>query len=212
MSNQSAQLAEKQEQGIDQILSDIKEVITTKTAAPQEEVLELTEVIEEVKAANESKPAVSETSQPQQQAAPVASSTFESISKAENTAPKDILATIDSAANKNQNISQAAAMPSPIQSNSFIPTSSFTSANSGTVDTIISDAVAATSRQTLKNFMKMTEKNDIDTLKLRSGNTVEDIIIELIKPQLSDWLNKNLPSLVASVVEKEIKKLVPKDE
>ncbi len=212
MSNQSAQLAEKQEQGIDQILSDIKEVITTKSATPQEEVLELTEVIEEAKAANESKAAPVESPKPQAEPAPIATSTFESISKPVSAAPTDILATIDSAANKNNVTAQPVQTHIPIPANSFAPTPTFASTNSGAIDTIINDAVAATSRQTLKNFMKMTEKNDIDTLKLRSGNTVEDIIIELIKPQLSDWLNKNLPSLVTSVVEKEIKKLVPKDE
>ena len=190
MTKENTQLAEKQEQGIDQILSDIKDVITNN-APVQEEVLELTEVIQEVKAANESKPApISEpTPAPAQQ--PVASN--------------DILATLDSAATQ----------PQPMQQNpfqDFKPTPHAQPANSGTMETLLDDAVAATSRQTLKNFMKMTEKNDIDTLKLRSGGTVEDIIIELIKPQLSDWLNKNLPALVTSVVEKEIKKLVPKDE
>jgi cell pole-organizing protein PopZ len=195
MTKENTQLAEKQEQGIDQILSDIKDVITNNAPA-QEEVLELTEVIQEVKAANESKPApVSNIQAPEPTPAPIQ----------QPVASNDILATLDGAATKTQ----------PVQQNSFQdfkPAPHAQPANSGTMENLLDDAVAATSRQTLKNFMKMTEKNDIDTLKLRSGGTVEDIIIELIKPQLSDWLNKNLPALVTSVVEKEIKKLVPKDE
>ncbi len=202
MTKESAQLAEKQEQGIDQILSDIKEVITNKIPSPQEDVLELTEVIEEVKAANESKPTPpAPTPLPE----PIATATFEPVKKAPAEQTVDILAKLDSATPQPQMQSFVSTTQSPNQSR-------FTTANSGTIENIIDDAVAATSRQTLKNFMKMTEKNEIDTLKLRSGNTVEDIIIELIKPQLSDWLNKNLPALVTSVVEKEIKKIVPKDE
>ncbi len=203
MSKENTQLAEKQEQGIDEILSDIKEVITNKNPAPQEDVLELTEVIEEVKAANESKqPAPIPTPEPV--AAPVAAAIFEPVKKAP-AEPVDILAKLDSATAQPQMQSFA---------NSHVPANQdrFNSTNSASVENIIDEAVIATSRQTLKNFMKMTEKNEIDTLKLRSGNTVEDIIIELMKPQLSEWLNKNLPALVASVVEKEIKKLVPKDE
>jgi uncharacterized protein len=195
MTKENAQLAEKQEQGIDQILSDIKDVITNNAPA-QEEVLELTEVIQEVKVANESKPLPVST-------APVSEPT--PIPVQQPVASNDILATLDSAATQ----------PKPMQQNpfqDFKPAAHPQPANSGTMETLLDDTVAATSRQTLKNFMKMTEKNDIDTLKLRSGGTVEDIIIELIKPQLSDWLNKNLPALVTSVVEKEIKKLVPKDE
>ena len=195
MTKENTQLAEKQEQGIDQILSDIKDVITNNAPA-QEEVLELTEVIQEVKAANESKPApVSNIEAPEPTPAPIQ----------QTVASNDILATLDGAATKTQSVQQ-----NPFQD--FKPAPHAQPANSGTMENLLDDAVAATSRQTLKNFMKMTEKNDIDTLKLRSGGTVEDIIIELIKPQLSDWLNKNLPALVTSVVEKEIKKLVPKDE
>lgn len=203
MSKENTQLAEKQEQGIDEILSDIKEVITNKNPAPQEDVLELTEVIEEVRAANESKqPAPIPT--PEAVVAPVVAAIFEPAKKAP-VETVDILAKLDSAAPQPQVQSFA---------NTHVPANQdrFNSTNSGSVENIIDEAVMATSRQTLKNFMKMTEKNEIDTLKLRSGNTVEDIIIELMKPQLSEWLNKNLPALVASVVEKEIKKLVPKDE
>jgi cell pole-organizing protein PopZ len=193
MTKESAQLAEKQEQGIDQILSDIKDVITNTAPTSSDEVLELTEVIQEVKAANESKP----TPQPEPN-----SNTMPTTQPV--SAANDILATIDSA------IASKSAEPAPFQN--FSQPAQLKPANNGTVENLLDEAVAATSRQTLKNFMKMTEKTDIESLKLRSGGTVEDIIIELIKPQISEWLNKNLPALVSSVVEKEIKKLVPKDE
>ena len=51
----------------------------------------------------------------------------------------------------------------------------------------------------------------VESVPLRSGNTVEDLVVESIRPMLSDWLNKNLPTIVKEAVEKEIRKLVPRD-
>lgn len=41
----------------------------------------------------------------------------------------------------------------------------------------------------------------------RSGTTVEDLVIEALKPMLKEWLDSNLPSMVKSLVEKEIRRL-----
>ena len=41
----------------------------------------------------------------------------------------------------------------------------------------------------------------------RSGFTIEDLVLEGLKPMLKDWLDQNLPSIVESLVEKEITKL-----
>lgn len=40
-----------------------------------------------------------------------------------------------------------------------------------------------------------------------SGKTVEEHVVELLRPLLSEWLDKNLPTLVERLVEKEIAKL-----
>ncbi|MCD6035691.1 MAG: hypothetical protein K0R63_1432 [Rickettsiales bacterium] len=47
---------------------------------------------------------------------------------------------------------------------------------------------------------------------LRSGSTMEDLVIEAMRPYLKDWLDKNLPPLVKRLVEKEIRRLIPSDE
>lgn len=39
--------------------------------------------------------------------------------------------------------------------------------------------------------------------------TIEDLVRELLKPALSQWLNDNLPSIVKTIVENEIKTLIP---
>lgn len=42
----------------------------------------------------------------------------------------------------------------------------------------------------------------------QSKLTVEELVVSLLKPELSEWLNKNLCKLVKSVVEKEIKDII----
>lgn len=45
------------------------------------------------------------------------------------------------------------------------------------------------------------------SLAFRSGTTVEDLVMEAMKPMLKDWLDENLPLLVRTLVEKEIRRL-----
>lgn len=42
---------------------------------------------------------------------------------------------------------------------------------------------------------------------LRSGNTVEDLVMESLKPMLKSWLDANLPTIVERIVEREVRKL-----
>ncbi len=44
-------------------------------------------------------------------------------------------------------------------------------------------------------------------IAFRSGTTVEDLVVESLKPMLKEWLDANLPSLVEALVKKEISKL-----
>ena len=41
----------------------------------------------------------------------------------------------------------------------------------------------------------------------RSGTTLEDLMIEAMRPMLKEWLDEHLPSTVERIVEKEVKKL-----
>ncbi|MCS6778848.1 MAG: DUF2497 domain-containing protein [Geminicoccaceae bacterium] len=45
-----------------------------------------------------------------------------------------------------------------------------------------------------------------------AGRTVEELVIELLRPQLKEWLDKNLAQLVERVVEQEVKKLARRAE
>lgn len=44
------------------------------------------------------------------------------------------------------------------------------------------------------------------------GRSVEDLVIELLRPQLKEWLDQNLAPLVERVVEQEVKKLARRAE
>ena len=41
-------------------------------------------------------------------------------------------------------------------------------------------------------------------------NTVEDLVIQIIKPEIINWLDNNLPSMVKEIVQKEIKEILSK--
>lgn len=64
----------------------------------------------------------------------------------------------------------------------------------------------------LKEFVNTIQNKQVDSPHTRSGTSLEDIVIEAMKPFLADWLNKNLPIIVRKVVEKEVKRLIPKDD
>ncbi|MBL0318346.1 MAG: DUF2497 domain-containing protein [Alphaproteobacteria bacterium] len=49
-------------------------------------------------------------------------------------------------------------------------------------------------------------------IHFRSGSTMEDLVIEALKPELGKWLNEHLPGLVKQIVEKEIRRLIPQAE
>jgi cell pole-organizing protein PopZ len=42
----------------------------------------------------------------------------------------------------------------------------------------------------------------------RNSETIEDLVLETLKPLLKEWLDANLPPMVERIVEREIRKLV----
>ena len=43
-----------------------------------------------------------------------------------------------------------------------------------------------------------------------AGRTMEDVVLDALRPMLKDWLDTNLPSLVESMVAKEISRITGK--
>lgn len=80
-------------------------------------------------------------------------------------------------------------------------------------ESLVSQEVAAAASDTLRSLLNITNKvHSEESLKFRSGVTVEEIVVEAMKPYLTKWLDDNLNNVVKLVVEKEIKKLIPKDD
>lgn len=133
-------------------------------------------------------------------------------------APMDVLSNIDAAMSKDAPASAAAPAPEPAKA---APTPAFTPAPPVAAPAPIDNAAADENQRllseqssraaaaSLRNLVDNLPKPKVDSMTLRSGNTVEDLVIECLKPMLSAWVDKNLPVLVERIVEKEIKKLLP---
>lgn len=70
---------------------------------------------------------------------------------------------------------------------------------------LISDEVADDAKESLKNFAGKVAKNYNRKDKAYSG--VEELVINIIKPEIKLWLNANLPGIVRQIVEKEVQRL-----
>lgn len=72
---------------------------------------------------------------------------------------------------------------------------------------LISTKSAEKVNDILKNFTSTIKDKNLDN-NVSSKNALEELVIEMLKPELKTWLDKNLPSLVKELVESEIKKIV----
>jgi len=59
---------------------------------------------------------------------------------------------------------------------------------------------------------KHSNKNASAIDGLSKETTIHEIVVALLKPELKRWLDKNLPTIVKHAVDKEIKKIIPKNE
>ena len=78
-------------------------------------------------------------------------------------------------------------------------------------DALLSQETASATSAALRNLAdRATPKASIMTSPspaFRSGNTVEDLVIETLRPMLKDWLDANLQHIVERVVEREVRRL-----
>lgn len=66
---------------------------------------------------------------------------------------------------------------------------------------------------TQKSFQKMEQLRDLKNPSRQSSNgrSMDDFIIELLRPMLKQWMDKNLPILVERIVEREIQSALNAD-
>lgn len=76
-------------------------------------------------------------------------------------------------------------------------------------DSLISDATLAASVSALSALAQKPSPAapSVHGHAFRSGTTVEDLVVESLRPMLKEWLDDHLPALVRNLVEKEIRRL-----
>ncbi len=84
-----------------------------------------------------------------------------------------------------------------------------------TDSSLLSEKTAAASSKALNELLQASKKTDTapnnPTPPFRSGHTLEDLVMELLKPQLREWLDRHLPAIIERLVAKEIEKLNPRN-
>jgi cell pole-organizing protein PopZ len=76
---------------------------------------------------------------------------------------------------------------------------------------LVSDAAAAASIAALAQIHQLAPQNEkrMSDIPLGEGQrTIEDMVREMLRPLLKEWLDSNLPHLVERVVQEEVARLV----
>lgn len=76
----------------------------------------------------------------------------------------------------------------------------------GIVSPKVSEAAAAVLRN-VTSGVTSRELPPVQAVPFRSGATVEDLVMEALRPMLKTWLDNNLPTLVERVVEREVRRI-----
>lgn len=80
------------------------------------------------------------------------------------------------------------------------------------MESIISEKAENETRQVIKEFVETAEtlgkKVDLSSSKGPDAKSIENFVLDLMKPQIKEWLDANLPIIVKQTVSEEIKKLV----
>jgi len=79
-------------------------------------------------------------------------------------------------------------------------------------DTLLSNIAASaamSSLTSLANTVEIEKKASLHgvTLLGNSGRTLEDIVVELMRPLLKEWLDQHLPVIVECLVQKEVERI-----
>jgi cell pole-organizing protein PopZ len=80
-------------------------------------------------------------------------------------------------------------------------------------DSLVTAGTAAASAAALAAFAQQMNRKSDDTgqpagsLPIGSGRTLEDLVKEMLRPMLREWLDANLPSMVERLVKREIERI-----
>lgn len=71
---------------------------------------------------------------------------------------------------------------------------------------LLSEQVVAKVSKSFKHLVEKVEQ--ASSSKSVKDMSIEEVVVGMLRPQLKEWLDENLPSLVNKLVEKEIRHLV----
>jgi uncharacterized protein len=75
-------------------------------------------------------------------------------------------------------------------------------------DRLVSEATETASISALSQLSALGSRDQLGSLPLGdTGRTLEDLVRELLRPMLRDWLDANLPHLVERLVQDEIRRM-----
>lgn len=70
-----------------------------------------------------------------------------------------------------------------------------------TDDAILDESTAAAASEAFQNLSQSIRVSAGD------GQTLEDLVVVMLRPMIKDWLNENLPSIVQEKVEEEVQRV-----
>ncbi|AHX03316.1 hypothetical protein ECHHL_0141 [Ehrlichia chaffeensis str. Heartland] len=83
--------------------------------------------------------------------------------------------------------------------------------NSFITENLVSpESIVASSEEIKKLITQIHHYTKPPNISSEKSPTVEELVINMLKPELSTWLNNNLQKLVKEIVEKEIKHIIKK--
>lgn len=85
-----------------------------------------------------------------------------------------------------------------------------TAKQDGLVSASTAAAATATFAQLARSMAQDPQSNN--NLAIGSGATIEDIVREMLRPMLKDWLDENLPKMVEHMVRRELDRMVRRAE
>lgn len=185
-------MAKDQDQSMEDILQSIKRIIAEEGEA---------DGVSEPSAAPEALPQKALKQSPEAQppaGAPIASGVGSDILELTDILPAD---ESESASTFSVEEVMAIPRPEPVKPAAGAPQSG-----------LISDDTLITSAASLRSLDRVSDSaasrhEPIASMPLRSGLTVEDLVIEALRPMLRSWLDANLPQLVERLVDREIRRI-----
>lgn len=127
------------------------------------------------------------------------------VSRLENASPES--STLRPAQSQLQDFEKVAE-PSKAPDELVSPMTNSTSREDGELLSEITAAASATMFSQLANLVERQELPPKTTPLNADVRTLEDLVTELFRPYLREWLDKNLPAIIERLVRQEIEKLV----